>query len=333
MQNRKIHFIRNYIYVSIVVIGALIIILMAVIIPGVLPDTKDSAETTHSEPTPPSEHTIDSTDTNFGVITLPEPPFEPPEPIEISLPPIIDTGALDNFLSPYTDRYAVYYENLETGFVYEMNADWILPAASVIKAPYVLYVYTLAEAGLADLSSEHIYKSGDYKDGSGKIKDMPYGSVFTEYELLQYAIRNSDNIAQTMLVRKYGTNEFREFAESLGANPALITTVAGANMTAFEASIYAKAIYDYIESDSVYGETLKTDLMNTRNIMIVSDYPVARKYGWWGVAFHDMAIVYADSPYILVIFSDTGENINFTPFANISRRFQEFNDNEFHNEF
>ena len=56
------------------------------------------------------------------------------------------------------------------------------------------------------------------------------------------------------------------------------------------------------------------------------DYPVASKSGWTNTVFHDMAIVYADSPYILIILS---QRANHSIFREISREFQRFNDTWF----
>ena len=64
-------------------------------------------------------------------------------------------------------------------------------------------------------------------------------------------------------------------------------------------------------------------MLNNQIPFIVSDrYPVASKTGWTSTVFHDMAIVYADSPYILVILSARS---NRTVFREISMAVQEFN--------
>jgi len=61
------------------------------------------------------------------------------------------------------------------------------------------------------------------------------------------------------------------------------------------------------------------------------NYDVALKYGWMDTHFHDMAIVYAPSPYILIILSDMGEDpgAGFGRFAAIGRLFEAFNDRYF----
>jgi hypothetical protein len=48
-------------------------------------------------------------------------------------------------------------------------------------------------------------------------------------------------------------------------------------------------------------------LRSTHNVLIpysVSPLPCAHKYGWDEASYHDMAIVYDEHPYILVIMTD-----------------------------
>ena len=67
-------------------------------------------------------------------------------------------------------------------------------------------------------------------------------------------------------------------------------------------------------------------MLNTTNPMIVSDYPVVRKNGWATASFHDMAIIEAPHPYLLVILSDHEEGMSkdFTIFKTISQTIQSY---------
>ena len=46
-----------------------------------------------------------------------------------------------------------------------------------------------------------------------------------------------------------------------------------------------------------------------------NNYKVANKSGWAGTAIHDMAIIFADNPYIVVALSNTGTS-NYTTYFN-----------------
>jgi len=236
---------------------------------------------------------------------------------------------IKDFMSKYNNNISVYYENIETGYTYSYNADKMYFSASVIKAPYAMYVYRLAEKGEANLENLYTYERGDYHGGSGIIKDMNYGVTFSENELLTYSIIYSDNVAFKKILNLFGVDGFKGFVSELGANPNLINKVlyvsSGAEMSANEAGIYAKAIYEYIEGGHLYSEQFKNDLMSTTKTLIESDFPVARKYGQSGV-LHEMAVVYSDSPYILAIMTNPA---NEKAFGEISTAFQNFNEINF----
>jgi hypothetical protein len=114
-------------------------------------------------------------------------------------------------------------------------------------------------------------------------------------------------------------------------------------------------IYNYIEGDNLFSQYLRYDMLNTAqtshphftrwpgsngvgdfgvmggsvNIqMIQTDYPLARKYGWANNAFHDAGIIYAPSPYILVILSNMERGAHDL-FGEISWFVQAFNDRTF----
>ncbi|MDF2927705.1 MAG: hypothetical protein K0R57_6619 [Paenibacillaceae bacterium] len=256
--------------------------------------------------------------------------FGPPEP-EPQSAASIDTAPLNQLLASYGEGVSVYYQDLASGFEYAYNGDERYFAASVIKAPYVLYVYTLAREGKADLDERLIYRSAHYAKGTGEIKNKLTGTAFSIRELLSYAIRYSDNIALRMLIDRYPVEGFAAYAAKWGADPEPIGNVTGADMTAREAGLYAEQIYHFIEQEAAGGLQLKKDLMSTRNPMIRSAYPIARKYGWANRSFHDMAIVYAPSPYILAVMSDhdSGSRADYAMFAEISEMMERFSLNHF----
>jgi len=217
-----------------------------------------------------------------------------------TFPPPMDT--LDELLSRHGNNLSVYFKNLDTGFVYLHNADRIYMGASVPKAPFSLYIYQKAEAGEIELNERQL-------------------------RLLRINLSYSDNDATLTLAGIHGTAGYRQFVADLGGNPDfVVNSIMGSRLTAREAGLFALAIYDFIESEGRYGDEMKAHLLDNRIPFIVSDYPVASKSGWTSSVFHDMAIVYAPSRYILVILS---ERANHRVFEEISMVFQAFNDTWF----
>jgi len=241
------------------------------------------------------------------------------------------TDELDRLMRRFGNSVSVHFENLDTGFIYQHNAERVYFSASAIKAPYALYVYLRAERGKADLSRVHTYTQANRWGGSGRIQHMPFGSTFTELELLYLALSISDNVAFRMLVHRiYGFEGYREFVASLGANPNHVRNVTSASLTANDAGIMARAMHEYIESGGTYSEHFQNALFANRYPFITSDHRLASKSGWDVGAYHDIAIVYAPSPYVLVIMSEfVGNATDRRVFHEISMAIQHFNDRYF----
>jgi len=240
------------------------------------------------------------------------------------------TYMLDELLARHGNNLSVYFENLETGFVYRFNADLVYFSASVTKAMYALYLYQLAEDGAINLDSTHAFTYSDANWGSGIIqRRYDFGATFTLRELLRLNISESDNVATLMLRRIHGLDGYKNFIAEIGGNPELVgCRVMNSNLTANEAGLFAREIFAYFESGGRYSNEFMSHMFNNQFPFIVSDYPVASKTGWTSpIAWHDMAIIYAPSPFILVILSEREGwcDTDYADFAEISMAFQQFN--------
>ncbi|MCL2388345.1 MAG: class A beta-lactamase-related serine hydrolase [Defluviitaleaceae bacterium] len=239
------------------------------------------------------------------------------------------TYALDQMLRRF-GSLSVYFENLETGFVYTFNPNAVYFSASVPKASFALYLYQRAERDEIDINTYLTYTSADFFGGSGVIRHRyGTGTPFSQRELLRLNLSYSDNIATTMLRRHHGIEGYRQFVASIGGNPNHVRyNIFNSNLTVGDAGLFAREIFNYTESDGRYSEEFRQHLLNNNYPFIVSDYPVASKTGWTRPhAWHDMAIIYAPSPYILVILSRRNgwTAQDYQDFAEISMAFQEFN--------
>jgi beta-lactamase class A len=244
------------------------------------------------------------------------------------VPPV---EGLISFLEQYERPISVHYENIETGFVFQFDGERRYFGASATKAPFALYIYHMAEMGLTDLESVHTYTEADYWIGSGFIRlRHEFGDTFTQRELLHLMIAPSDNIATRMLRRVHGTRGYRQFIEGLGGNPDYLQNITYSYLSANEAGFYLREIYRFVTSGSPYGEEFLGSLLRNRYPFIISDYPVASKSGWaynFGGVYHDMAIVFAPSPYLLAVLSTReGTRTDQRDFERISMHIQEFND-------
>ncbi len=214
----------------------------------------------------------------------------------------------------HKNEISVYYKDLKTGYSIEFRADEIYQTASVIKAPYVKH---LLESG-ADLTKK--LKSSN-KQGYSYIDKYPEGTEFTVKELMEYAVRYSDNTAYYVLNKEFGFNGFNAYAKGLGvranADRNLVLQFSKPRfgyLSARDAGLYFEDIANYIEGTDERQKLLKEWLTTTTVDGMLADalgktYTLAHKYGQQdlgyaaGRAYHDAAIVYSPNPYVLTILS------------------------------
>lgn len=223
-------------------------------------------------------------------------------------------------------KLAYYYKDLTTGETVTYNADEILYSASLIKAPYV---YAILEENdnfeknkqEFDEDGNMIYLEGEEKynldevwtfdpitmmeDGSGEIMDMPSGTQMTWRELIEYSLLYSDNIAFAQLRERFGYTSFYKKVDELDIKG---VPKGFMNLSAHDCAIFLEEIYKYFETESENAEMMRDCMTKSKHLeMICANYPertVAHKYGWDLGAFHDMAIVFDEHPYLLVIMTD-----------------------------
>lgn len=199
------------------------------------------------------------------------------------------------------------YCDLETGFRVMLNPDKHYYSASVIKAPYMLYIYRLALAGKADLEQKLTYTQKYRREGTGELKNMEFGTEFTVEELIGYCLETSDNSAFAMLKELYPEDGYEKFAASIEGVHAEDAKAKGGPQICCESSLaFSRAIYNFIGENNPYSENLFTHMTNSRNAMIYGGdgSQVVRKYGWYEGFFHDMAIVYGEKNYLISIMTN-----------------------------
>ena len=235
---------------------------------------------------------------------------------------------LNTMLQNYGGSVAFVLEDLHSGYVYAYNADADFFAASILKAPYCMYLLDLASQGKCDLNQTIPYTADIQSNGTGKVKESPYGTQFTVSQLIEYAIRYSDNAALRMLRELYPASGFVEYSESLGLkNAKSVDNITGGHITAADASVYMRAIYLFIQNNEQYGALLRQYMTSTTNPMFTSSsYDVIRKYGWATNSFHDTAIIDAPYPYTIVLLTDhaDGKPEDYAMFRQISATVEGF---------
>lgn len=222
----------------------------------------------------------------------------------------------------YNGKMSFYYRDLDSGYELEYRADRAYQAASVIKAPYVKYLLSTG----VDRTKTLTMNASDKQGGSGIVDQKPAGTTFTVGELMEYAIRYSDNTAYYLLNKEFGFSGFNAYAKELGisANGANNCTLSYPRprfgyLSARDIGLYMTDIAEFFETTSAAAQDLNVwmsttaeerqlvDAFSEDNVLYgcaALEYSVAHKYGDTKNienAFHDGAIVFADHPFVLAV--------------------------------
>ena len=233
------------------------------------------------------------------------------EPLDVndlpdSISSIIDE--INDYYNQSNNYFAFKYKDIYTGFSISYNENQNIFTASTIKAPKDIYIYEMACLGKIDLSEELMYTSGYYSGGTGVLKDKKVNTKYDIRTLVNYSIVYSDNIAHNMLMDKYGRRNMLEFWKEKGTTAIFTQNNNWGVFNAHDASIYMEELYRFYIDNEEYGKELMNNFINAKTKFILgkNGYKVANKSGWSGSAIHDVAIVFADNPYIVVGLSNLG---------------------------
>ncbi len=197
------------------------------------------------------------------------------------------------------------YENPQSGVIVSYNTYKSYLTCSTIKAPYIK---SLLENGVN--LDEVIVRNECWSGDGGTVASAAYGTKYTAKQLIEYAVRESDNTAYYLLVKHFGYWNFNNLMYSLGSNYYLGDSWIFTYCTVMDMAKCYKDIYNFAEKcdEGKWLISLMEDTdINTQITAALGDkYDVAHKYGseFNESNFHDCAVVYSDSPFILCIFTD-----------------------------
>lgn len=228
----------------------------------------------------------------------------------------LDVQALDAFCAAQRGSFSVYILDLSTGEEYSYGASAQYYPASLLKAPYALWLCNLAEEGVLDLDGEL------YNLYAGQLADTTLAAYDGEetipiWSALHAMIADSDNLAMRMLAAVWpGIQDtgFQSFLGELGfewsgsCSISMEEGIAGV-MNVTDAGRAMAALYDYFETGTDTALRLRQCFLDAGHtaLFIPDGVEAAKKYGSWDDAFHDLAIVYAARPYILCCMTDQGD--------------------------
>lgn len=200
--------------------------------------------------------------------------------------------------------YGLYVINLTTDESYGVNEDEVFQAASLIKLPVMLAMYAEHEKGNIDLDDIYALRDEDRVGGSGSLVGQPTGTEYSYRELVEFMGKQSDNTAFTATVNLLGEDLINSYIGELGMNN---TSFENNETTPRDIGLFFKNLWErkLVErasrdeilkslTDTIYEDWLKAGISEVR---------VAHKFGREVHVVNDAGIVFAPSPFVLVLLS------------------------------
>ncbi len=230
----------------------------------------------------------------------------------------------NEFVKVYPELSFAYYD-IDSGESITYESERVRYSASLIKALYIYSVLSEIEGfensatrdengdivydsitKKYDLNEKWIYNSAIMlAEGSGEIMNEQDGFELKWSELIDYALLYSDNVAFAQLRERFGYTYFYKQMADIGVHGIESGFM---NLSVDDCVLFLRKLDDYFLSGSAYANHMKDCMTRSKHLeMICANYDegmAAHKYGWDIGAFHDMAIVFDEHPYIIVIMTD-----------------------------
>ncbi|MGT2911963.1 serine hydrolase [Streptococcus cameli] len=219
-----------------------------------------------------------------------------------------------------SQQYSIYVKQLSTNKESGINQDRQMYAASITKLPVLYAVQNKLNNGQFELTQglQYIDKVNDFKgaygpEGSGSLVKKADNKTYQIDNLIHRVTKESDNAATNVLAY-YLTNQFdqkynEEITEIVGQKWDMSNRMASSKM----AGLMMEALY--YQNGYVLESLQSTNFDNQRIARDIS-VPVAHKIGDAYDFRHDVALVYAEQPFILSIFTEHSTYDQISQIAN-----------------
>ncbi len=218
------------------------------------------------------------------------------------------------------DNFAFFYYNPQTQKYYFDNQDKYFKGASTVKVPVAMIYYDKIRNGELTEESTLQYTSDDYEAGGGTTASTyNVGNYIPISFLLEQSIINSDNTAVNILIDGIGYRKSRELMAQY-SDEEFIDDFYTSNLT--KASFGFDIINHIYQNQENYQELIgymKQSSFGEYLKKYITEYDVAHKYGSYAGNVHDYGIVFADSPYLIGVYTQNVPNADEL-IANISRQ-------------
>jgi beta-lactamase class A len=208
--------------------------------------------------------------------------------------------------------------DLQTGYNAGFNAARSMPAASTIKLPVMVEVFTQLEAGRFDLQHRVTLEPSDKDYGSGVLCDAPAWTTYPVSELVEKMIDISDNTATNMLIRLVGRHSINRQMSDLGLERTHLSGDVRTDGWAIRQSLRTSPA-DLVRLLSLMARRTLVDQWSSNEMILIleadqintllpeplpPDIPIAHKTGSLDDTLNDAGIVFAaNAPYVIAVMT------------------------------
>lgn len=220
--------------------------------------------------------------------------------------------------SAFSGETAYYFTDLTDNEEHSFAPEHSFDAASVIKLPVMAAVFDAVKNGEVSLSRLLTVQEKEKVPSCGTVKYLPEGTQVPVDTLIRMMITVSDNTATNMLIRLLSIERINAFLaansirttrlnrlifDSEAASRGISNRIALSEIAELLKRLYAGTLVDEQASQSML-EILKAQQINHKIPNALPRVPIAHKTGEDSNESHDVAIVYAEHPYILCFASE-----------------------------
>ena len=207
--------------------------------------------------------------------------------------------------------FSIYVKQLETGKEAGINPDQQMYSASVTKIPYLYYAQEQLNNHSLSLDKKLKYTAavndfaGAYDpEGSGSISKSANDKEYSVQDLINGVAKESDNVAHNILAYYTSNQSDSQFQNTIEKIAGKKWDVESRQASARMAGNVMEAIY---EQNGMIIDALSQTNYDNQRISKNINVKVAHKIGDAYDFKHDVAIVYADSPFILAVFTNNSD--------------------------
>ncbi|MDD4980484.1 MAG: class A beta-lactamase-related serine hydrolase [Candidatus Omnitrophica bacterium] len=231
-------------------------------------------------------------------------------------------------ISQFKGDAGVVIKDLETGWEFSYQKAKMFPSASLAKVPLMATCFLAVDQGRFKLKRNIALKSADKLTGSGVLKDMPAGAIFTVERLIGLMIYDSDNTAANILTNLIGidylNNAFKDFglkntdlsrkiADYQSRDEGIENYTTAEDMALLLEKMYRRVIGNKNVSDQCIN-VLKLTRMNDRiPKYLPPEITVAHKTGLERGVCHDAGIVFTRKGDFIIAVLTKHLNSNSAP--------------------